>query len=193
MLFWLTSLLSAALVLADHAPAAGWVALAGWQLAYVLDCLDGAIARTFDKMSRAGVGVDASADVTAMGSIVGVSVLAAATSEADPLVLALLGVSGVARAAGPLWTVVDKMNATPEAPTTASTATSPRAWMPVARSVYSVFRAAVDYPVTLALIAGCVFLASPDAWAVLSWWLAATGMALAALAFVLAGRADDFS
>jgi len=82
----------------------------GLQLTYVLDCLDGAIARTFDEGSFCGVGVDASADVTSMVSVVGVSVLAATLSGSDAVTPTQLAMSGVARTAGPLWTVVDKMN-----------------------------------------------------------------------------------
>jgi len=46
-----------------HVPAAGWVALVGWQLAYAMDCADGQLARVTGQASPAGARVDVLCDV----------------------------------------------------------------------------------------------------------------------------------
>jgi phosphatidylglycerophosphate synthase len=73
---------------ADRLWVPGWLALACWQLGYVLDCADGQLARATGKKSDFGARVDVLVDFAVKISIV-VAIVAVAAQFSDPPVILL--------------------------------------------------------------------------------------------------------
>jgi phosphatidylglycerophosphate synthase len=69
----------------------GWVALVGWQLAYVLDCADGQVARATGRTSEAGARLDVLCDYAVHSSIV--CALVAVVARWYPVPVSLLALA----------------------------------------------------------------------------------------------------
>jgi phosphatidylglycerophosphate synthase len=88
----------------------GWLALVGWQLAYVLDCADGQVARATGRTSEAGARLDVLCDYAVHCSIV--CALVAVVARWYPLPVALLALAAALWFVSTLTAVLKRSDST---------------------------------------------------------------------------------
>lgn len=187
--FWVVGLTAVALLQFGKPGAAGIVCLVGWQIAYSLDCLDGAIARCYGTLSRAGAGVDALADNLSMVAVTLVGLLALLRSGTPEAMLLLFVAGQVGRCAGPLWTVSDRLAAQPAAARSPAAAGKVRQ---ISRLAWFGLKAVFDYNLVLLVLAVAVLTNSPGFWIVTSVFVGASGVAISLAAFTHLLITDEF-